>query len=121
MDQYAVPVDAKAKVRRIDFASHPRAREFRTQLKKAVGKPPNFASHYVLVTWGCGSPCHEIALVDARDGRVFFAPFFGRTTETFQADSRLLILNEPSTPLFDTEYYEWTGQDFRELSCAEVE
>lgn len=115
--QYSVPVDKK-RVRQIDLNSHSRAREYRTQLRRAVGQPPNFSGHYVLLTWGCGSPCHEIALVDVRSGRVSFAPFYGRVSEVFKANSRLLVLNLPATTMFDTEYYEWTGQEFRELTCT---
>lgn len=117
MDQYTIPVDTKVQVRRIDFRSHPRAQEYRSQLRRAVGRSANFSGHYVLLTWGCGSPCHEIALVDVLNGQVTIAPFHGRTNEIYRANSRLLILNSPPTPLFETQYYEWTGQEFRELIC----
>jgi hypothetical protein len=119
-EQYKVPTVLKTKVRKVDLKSHLRAREYRRQLEQAIGKAPNFAGHYVLLTWGCGSPCHEIALVDTRNGKVDFAPFYGRVNELFQPNSRLLILNSPSTPLFGTEYYEWTGSEFRKLNCNDI-
>jgi hypothetical protein len=36
---------------------------------------PNFAGHYVIVRWGCGSPCMMAAIIDVRSGRVFPPPF----------------------------------------------
>jgi hypothetical protein len=36
---------------------------------------PNFAGHYFIVTWGCGSPCLMAAIVDAKSGRVLPPPF----------------------------------------------
>ena len=34
----------------------------------------NFASYYVIVTWGCGSGCVTGAMVDTRDGAVYSMP-----------------------------------------------
>jgi hypothetical protein len=43
---------------------------------KELGAPgPNFAGHYVIVTWGCGVPCLMGAIVDLRTGRIFPPPF----------------------------------------------
>ena len=38
-------------------------RRFRTRLRQAGERPPNFASHYSLVLWGCGSNCVSGAIV----------------------------------------------------------
>jgi hypothetical protein len=35
---------------------------------------PNFAGHYIVVTWACGSPCEMMAIVDAATGRVYNPP-----------------------------------------------
>jgi hypothetical protein len=35
---------------------------------------PNFAGHYIFVTWGCGSECGMAAIVDAITGRVYNPP-----------------------------------------------
>lgn len=35
---------------------------------------PNFAGHYTVVRWNCGSPCNMMAIVDARSGIVYPPP-----------------------------------------------
>jgi hypothetical protein len=66
---------------------------------------PNFAGHYALVTWGCGSPCLMGAFVDLKTGRIFPPPYHGPGRSyfhvpwafpmepplSFRLDSRLLI------------------------------
>lgn len=69
---------------------------------------PNFAGHYVVVTWGCGSPCLMAAIVDLKTGRVFPPPFHhgpghsyfqvpwsfpAEPTLSYRLDSRLLVAN----------------------------
>lgn len=74
-----------------------------------LAKPgPNFAGNYVIVKWGCGSPCLMAAIVDSRNGRVLPPPFhhgpghsyfqvpWGFPKEpplSYRLDSRLLIAN----------------------------
>jgi hypothetical protein len=38
---------------------------------------PNFAGHYSIVRWGCGTDCHMIAIVDLQTGQIFAPPFHG--------------------------------------------
>jgi hypothetical protein len=54
--------------------THPKARLFRTVLRQAAVQGPNFNGHYRLARWGCGTNCIEWAVIDLRDGRVWFAP-----------------------------------------------
>lgn len=51
------------------------ARMFRTRLKEGAQAGPNFAGHYTVVRWGCGSGCIEMAVVDARTGVIYWPPF----------------------------------------------
>lgn len=78
----------------VDLSSHPRARRFRTVLSRGAAEGPNFAGHYTVVSWGCGTMCQEFMIVDARTGRVFD----GRTTALgieYQLESDLLVINPP--------------------------
>lgn len=46
-------------------------KKFKTRLKEAVDNyQANFAGHYILTTWGCGTNCPDGAIIDARNGRV---------------------------------------------------
>ncbi|HEV7701410.1 MAG TPA: hypothetical protein VGO43_14360 [Pyrinomonadaceae bacterium] len=56
----------------VDLKSHKNARMFRTNLRNAAKDGVNFAGHYILTGWGCGTNCTEWAIIDGRNGRVFF-------------------------------------------------
>ena len=45
-------------------------RQFQTVLRNGAKKGPNFAGHYTVVEWGCGSNCVVFAVVDAVSGEV---------------------------------------------------
>lgn len=108
----------------IDWDSHPRAREFSTQLEDAIGMKPNFAGHYVLLTWGCGSPCQAVVLVDVRSTSVYFTLGAALGVE-FRLRSRLFIdsppsniaefyggeANVPNQRLFYSNYFLWDEEE----------
>jgi len=65
----------------------PAERLYRTRIREGVQKGwgvvhdgkeglvgPNFAGHYVIIQWGCGSPCIRMVVVDASTGDVFPPP-----------------------------------------------
>lgn len=59
---------------------------------KAKKQKPNFAGHYVLDSFGCGTGCMATAIVDLRTGVVYRAPFHEPTygERSYRADSRLV-------------------------------
>jgi hypothetical protein len=57
-----------------DVHSDLRSRQYRTQLRSWAREKPNFAGHYILATWGCGTGCTELAVIDAVTGKVFHPP-----------------------------------------------
>ena len=75
---------------------------WRTELREAAGRPANFAGHYVLALWGCGTECVMGAAVDRDTGVVVWLPaticcwFRGAKDVAepvaFRRDSRLLVL-----------------------------
>jgi hypothetical protein len=69
----------------------PEQRRYRTLIREGVekgwgvltdgawgseqNKPgPNFAGHYIVITWGCGAPCMRMAVADAESGAVYNPP-----------------------------------------------
>ena len=50
-------------------------RMFRTRIRSEARKGPNFAGHYTIVKWGCGSSCASFLVVDAISGRVYHNVF----------------------------------------------
>lgn len=135
--QYAAKVE-KIKNVKVNLRSHKNANMFRTNLRNAAKEGVNFAGHYILTTWGCGTNCTQSAIIDARNGRVFFpdqleGAGFGfcelpDDTEPIvsRADSRLLILsgfkggdlslNNAPCGIY---YLEWTGTKFNQVKFEE--
>lgn len=106
------------------------ARLYRTTIREAAKGGPNFAGHYTIALWGCGSDCWGMALVDEINGNVFEGPAEVVSAPpvaehpdapesrgpVFQIDSRLLIIHGcPGETDCGSYYYEWTGARFKLL------
>ena len=132
--QYSSRVE-KAKAQKIDFSSHKRARTFRTNLSNALKEGVNFAGHYNLATWGCGTNCSDSGIIDTRTGKVYFPKELEgigigfceidyENTEplVYKPDSRLLVLSGFKGGDLNSEktscgiyYFEWTGTALRQV------
>lgn len=76
---------------------------YRTRIRRIARLKPNFAGHYSIGTWGCGSSCFHFAIVDVRNGTVYYHHSQDCSAFTtyrdipkpidFRVDSRLLILD----------------------------
>src|SRR5262249_54869459 len=107
-----------------------RARMFRTVIRNGAEKGPNFAGHYTIVSWGCGTACVTVAIVDAISGEVYDTPFrytsmypavsttdeidfdksVGYSEFEYHLESSLLILGgclEEDENQCGVHYYEW--------------
>jgi hypothetical protein len=131
--QYAAKAESIKNVK-VNLKSHKNANMFRTNLRNAAKEGVNFAGHFILTTWGCGTNCSQSAIIDARNGRVFFpreleGAGFGfcelpDDTEPLvhRADSRLLVLSGFKGGDLSVEnapcgvyYLEWTGRSFKQV------
>jgi len=135
--QYSTRVE-KVRNIQVNLKSHKNARMFRTNLRNSAKEGVNFAGHFVVSNWGCGTNCSETAIIDARSGRVFFpsilegAAFgFCETPEesepiVYKPNSRLFILygfkggelDKPNSKC-GIYYFEWTGTTFHQLKFDE--
>lgn len=101
----------------------PGDRLFRTKIREGAAKGPNFAGHFTIADWGCGAGCVSIAIVDAKDGTIYRAPFTALTWGmafikgeplAYKLDSRLLIARGcPEEENCGSYFYEWTGTRFK--------
>lgn len=119
----------------------PEARAYRTRLREGARRAVNFAGHYKLHTWSCGTGCLQTAFIDARTGEVFFPAeldgfivcFYDpkpvddlEEALKFERGSRLIVMSgypmsergkdDPKKGLY---YYEWTGKDLKLLKYVE--
>jgi len=132
-EDYAVPAEKLSRPAPPVLATRD-AREYRTALRQAAAKGPNFAGHFTIAVWGCGTACTDFGIVDTKSGKVFFVPDL-RVISTFKvvepdndepeytglrfrADSRLLVVL--GAPKEDeardgVAFYEWTGVELKSL------
>ena len=115
----------------------PEERQFHTSLREAAEKPPNFAGHFRIVSWGCGTNCLGGAVIDLKTGEVvqlplakntrgeehwiFCTSMFENGGPEYRRESSLFIVrrggkrdqNGKNTP--DTFYFNFVGSQFQEL------
>jgi len=48
-----------------------RERKYRTEIREQARKGPNFAGHFTVAKWGCGSPCLYFVIVNATSGVIY--------------------------------------------------
>jgi hypothetical protein len=111
-------------------------RMFRTTIRQAARKGPNFAGHYSVAYWGRGSGLTSFVVVDVITGHVydsapfgfFDVPFRGAYTGrqyeglVYRPDSRLLVADGcPENGKCGTYYYEWKKNSFTLLRFDPLE
>lgn len=118
----------------VDLSSNKNARMYRTNLRNAAKGGVNFAGHFIVTSWGCGTNCNEGAIIDARNGKVFFPTQlagFGVGFESWLGDddplefkpgSKLLILKGYASSELNKEhpsggyyYFIWNGTSLRQI------
>ena len=114
-------------------------RKFRTMIREGAAKGPNFAGRYTIADWGCGAGCVSIAVIDAKDGKVYDGPFQvlswamftyegkykSNTPEfaplDFGKGSRLLIARGcPEEEKCASYFYEWVAPKFKLIRKVEA-
>jgi len=99
---------------------------YRTTLRRGYESTAiNFAANYVVITWGCGSPCQTSAIVDARSGHVVQFGIVTAVGAKHRPESQLFIEDDPQDaiqflassptqmdiwyPAAWSRYYRWDG------------
>jgi hypothetical protein len=101
---YHVPVQQPVANPKLDLASNPLAKTYRTVLRNQVAKGTNYAGHYRVAVWGCGSSCAMFAVVDLSSGKVILAPAIESVSGVrFNADG---FLTEAGTEYWGFRYRE---------------
>jgi len=109
----------------------PGQRKFRTMIRDGAARGPNFAGHFTIAEWGCGTGCVQFAVVDNQSGAVYENPFGSlpgasfclganpdqdKTGIFYHPDSSLLILRGCQNDKdCGAVFYLWTGVQFNVL------
>jgi hypothetical protein len=125
-EDFTVKVEEVASPTPPDVSSG-RASRYRTMLRRASKEPPDFAGHYRVVKWGCGTCCSEFAILDLRTGVAWLPNFFiacGYPPGSSESDAALLY--RPDSELFVAAganneigwgiyFYRWNGRSLELL------
>jgi hypothetical protein len=127
-EEFRVTEDFKGKPVAVVF-TRPEERRFRTVIRFGAAEGPNFAGHYTIVEWGCGTECFQAVLVDGKIGKIYRLPtathkdavyYFESSWLHFQKDSNLLVVcancRKWAREDCEQKYFVWSGDQFREIS-----
>jgi hypothetical protein len=127
----------RLRISKIDFRKYPDARTYRSRLTDGLKRGINFAGHFVIVGWGCGTGCTNAAVIDGRSGKLMWPEEFMNVDASygdgysdvqldFRRNSRLLVIHgRPGTadesgsaePAGD-HYFLWNGSAFRKIASV---
>ena len=102
------------------------AKQYKTVITLSMAEPANFAGHYRVVTWGCGTDCRGFAILNKLSGVAYTLPgveyvagIMGNEEERldFKSDSRLFVIsglvNDETEGKF---YYLWERERLKLLA-----
>jgi hypothetical protein len=126
-EDYPIDKVYQGKPKHVNLQSHPQANKWRTVLRGGAKEGPNFAGHYTIVQWGCGSSCHRFAIIDAETGKVYFPKNISCVScgwwwekdcgLQFIKNSNLLVISGSTCEIGEhgTFYYIWKENDLKFL------
>jgi len=128
-DKFHVTDEFKGKPANVDLRSHPDAHTYRSRLREGAAKGPNFAGHFTIVQWGCGSSCQRFAIVDAQTGKVYIYPGMTSYGMVYHLDSKLIVIDPISTDDMKdfeseipnwrmTRYFLWDGMALTQIDSS---
>ncbi len=80
----------------LDFKNNLDAAYFKTVLTREYAKGPNFAGHYTVADWGCGTRCMDFAIIDNTTGKIYLDKNFQANEGlAYDINSELFIVNPP--------------------------
>lgn len=104
----------------VDFSLFPEAKTYYTLITKSIEEGPNFAGHFTVARWGCGTDTLAYSIVDNKTGDIiaYSGCLSNYNLRRFSLDSSYFVL-EPVYAGQTREYYKIVD-DKLELACSEV-
>ena len=106
----------------------PYGQMYRTKLRDGAARGPNFAGTYTVVTWGCGTSCQILAVVDARTGQLSRQTLQLAQGARYRRNSTLMLADpidttvqrpaQPCSSCGTPAFYRWTGDRFAPLGSG---
>lgn len=102
------------------------AKRYKTVITEESAKPVNFAGHYRVATWGCGTDCRGFAIINKQTGAVYTLPGLVEVAGVmgieedrlaFKADSRLFVITGIQNDSIEGKFfYLWEKEKLRLLA-----
>lgn len=106
--------DGKPEV--VDFSTNPEAELYKTTIEEQVSEGANFAGHYTVAAWGCGTECQGFAVVDVTNGEIIeYQPqHFLQAAQglEFSLESNILVFNPRPSIEYAGEAKDLVADDF---------
>lgn len=109
----------------VDLKSNLSANRFRTWILNNYKEKANFAGHYKLIEWGCGTDCFSYVIINVKDGKVSYIEEIheGYLLSQFDIDHNFLIYN-PINKGMERKYFTFiedtNGVGKLNLICSEI-
>lgn len=114
------------KISAVNFETQPKAKEYYTLITNGVATGPNFAGHYYLARWGCGTDTVSYAIIDVINGDIVaYEGCIGQYSlrSNYDLNTRILVL-DPVTAGNKIKYYKLNedkeGKRTLDLECTEI-
>jgi hypothetical protein len=100
----------------------PHEHAFRTMILTQALNGPNYAGHFTVAKWGCGSPCLSFVIIDAKLGAIYDPGLSAGCADSnsssasidFKLTSRLIIVTglskETQEVICGDDFYQWDGK-----------
>lgn len=104
----------------VNFSNFPEAKTYYTMITKSVEDGSNFAGHFTIARWGCGTDTLAYSIVDNKTGDIiaYSDCVSNYHLINYGLDSSFLVL-EPVYAGQSREYYKIVDNKL-ELACSEV-
>jgi hypothetical protein len=106
------------------------ARQYKTVITLSMSEPPNFAGHYRVVQWGCGTDCRGFAIVNKLTGKTYTLPgveYIGGVMGNdenrldYRKDSRLFVITGVMNDEIEGKFfYLWKNEKLQLLAKTAI-
>jgi hypothetical protein len=105
-EDYPIKEIYKGEIAKVDFRNNPQNNTAWKAIENGASEGPNFAGHFVVISWNCGYSCQNSAIVNNETGKIIKSDIITTNGLSYKIDSSLFIIGALNHPEEGIEYYE---------------